>query len=117
MDLWSRSLDLKYFRPAFRGRARDSNAPSQLAGLAGGLVLALLALLIPDRCWAEEKVSLQLKWSHQFQFAGYYAALEQGFYKSAGLDVDIREGGPLAQSGYRLSGHYARSPDHQGRRV
>lgn len=34
---------------------------------------------------------LQLKWLHQFQFAGYYAALEKGFYKDVGLDVDIRE--------------------------
>jgi class 3 adenylate cyclase/ABC-type nitrate/sulfonate/bicarbonate transport system substrate-binding protein len=37
---------------------------------------------------------MQLKWKHQFQFAGYYAALEQGFYRDAGLDVTIREGGP-----------------------
>ena len=37
---------------------------------------------------------MQLKWKHQFQFAGYYAALEQGFYRDAGLDVSIREGGP-----------------------
>jgi ABC-type nitrate/sulfonate/bicarbonate transport system substrate-binding protein len=43
---------------------------------------------------ALEQVSLQLKWKHQFQFAGYYAALEQGFYRDAGLDVAIREGGP-----------------------
>lgn len=38
-----------------------------------------------------EKVRLQLKWLHQFQFAGYYAALEQGYYRQAGLDVEIRE--------------------------
>lgn len=38
-----------------------------------------------------EKVRLQLKWFHQFQFAGYYAALEQGFYAEEGLDVDIVE--------------------------
>jgi ABC-type nitrate/sulfonate/bicarbonate transport system substrate-binding protein len=37
---------------------------------------------------------MQLKWKHQFQFAGYYAALEQGFYRDAGLDATIREGGP-----------------------
>jgi len=37
---------------------------------------------------------MQLKWKHQFQFAGYYQALEQGFYRDAGLDVTIREGGP-----------------------
>ncbi len=34
-----------------------------------------------------EKVTLQLKWRHQFQFAGYYAAHEQGYYREAGLDV------------------------------
>ncbi len=38
-----------------------------------------------------EKVSLQLKWLHHFQFAGYYAAKEKGFYAAEGLDVDIRE--------------------------
>src|SRR5882757_5867313 len=43
---------------------------------------------------ALDAVSLQLKWKHQFQFAGYYQALEQGFYRDAGLDVTIREGGP-----------------------
>jgi polar amino acid transport system substrate-binding protein len=37
-----------------------------------------------------EKVSLQLKWLHQFQFAGYYAAQTQGFYAEEGLDVTIR---------------------------
>lgn len=40
---------------------------------------------------ADEKVVLQLKWFHQFQFAGYYAALEKGFYSEEGLDVEIRE--------------------------
>ena len=39
-------------------------------------------------------MTLQLKWHHQFQFAGYYAALEKGFYRDAGLEVEIREGGP-----------------------
>ncbi len=32
-------------------------------------------------------VHLQLKWKHQFQFAGYYAAIEKGFYKDVGLNV------------------------------
>ncbi|WP_178861572.1 diguanylate cyclase domain-containing protein [Thiomicrorhabdus cannonii] len=36
-------------------------------------------------------VKLQLKWHHQFQFAGYYAALEQGYYRDAGLDVTLLE--------------------------
>ncbi|NCC27652.1 MAG: response regulator [Gammaproteobacteria bacterium] len=38
-----------------------------------------------------ERLTLQLRWIHQFQFAGYYAALEKGFYREAGLDVIIRE--------------------------
>jgi len=38
-----------------------------------------------------ETITLQLKWQHQFQFAGYYAALEQGFYRQAGFDVEIIE--------------------------
>jgi polar amino acid transport system substrate-binding protein len=38
-----------------------------------------------------EKVSIQLDWLHQFQFAGYYIAKEKGFYKDEGLDVDIKE--------------------------
>lgn len=38
-------------------------------------------------------VTMQLRWKHQFQFAGYYAALEKGFYKDAGLDVTLKEGG------------------------
>jgi diguanylate cyclase (GGDEF)-like protein len=40
---------------------------------------------------ALEKVSLQLKWFHQFQFAGYYAALEKGYYREVGLDVSLLE--------------------------
>ena len=38
-----------------------------------------------------QKVSLQLHWKHQFEFAGLYAAKEQGYYKDEGLDVEIRE--------------------------
>lgn len=41
-----------------------------------------------------KKVRLQLKWHHQFQFAGYYAAQKQGFYQAAGLDVELFEGSP-----------------------
>ncbi|MCF6177932.1 MAG: ABC transporter substrate-binding protein [Geopsychrobacter sp.] len=70
------------------------------------LVMFLILILIcvlggPSSAWAApvelsprlEKVSLQLKWKHQFQFAGYYAALEQGYYREVGLDVDIRARG------------------------
>jgi len=39
------------------------------------------------------KVKLQLQWFTQAQFAGYYAALDQGYYEDEGLDVEIVEGG------------------------
>jgi class 3 adenylate cyclase/ABC-type nitrate/sulfonate/bicarbonate transport system substrate-binding protein len=58
------------------------------------MVMTCLALLAASPAWALDHVTLQLKWKHQFQFAGYYAALEKGFYRDAGLDVEIREGGP-----------------------
>jgi len=38
-------------------------------------------------------ITLQLQWVAQAQFAGYYAALAQGFYKKEGLDVTIKEAG------------------------
>jgi len=41
-----------------------------------------------------ETVALQLKWFHQFQFAGYYAAVEHGYYAEEGLQVTIRERDP-----------------------
>ena len=39
-----------------------------------------------------EKVRIQLKWYHQFQFAGYYAAQSKGFYQEEGLDAELIEG-------------------------
>jgi two-component system chemotaxis sensor kinase CheA len=39
----------------------------------------------------EKKVSIQLLWKHQFEFAGYYMAKEKGFYRNVGLDVEIKE--------------------------
>jgi NitT/TauT family transport system substrate-binding protein len=40
------------------------------------------------------KVTLQLKWVTQAQFAGYYAAKAKGYYKAQGMDVAIKPGGP-----------------------
>ena len=42
---------------------------------------------------APEPITLQLKWLHQFQFAGYYAAKAKGFYEDIGLDVYLKPGG------------------------
>ncbi|TMP36504.1 ABC transporter substrate-binding protein [Pseudoalteromonas rubra] len=52
------------------------------------LVLAVL-LLWCDILAALEDVTLQLKWTHQFQFAGYYMAEKKGFYRQQGLNVKI----------------------------
>jgi NitT/TauT family transport system substrate-binding protein len=41
-----------------------------------------------------KKVTIQLKWVTQSQFAGYYAAKVKGYYKAAGLDVNLKIGGP-----------------------
>ena len=38
-----------------------------------------------------EKISLQLSWMHQFEYAGFYAAKHKGFYKDVGLDVIFKE--------------------------
>ena len=38
-----------------------------------------------------EKVTLQLEWKHQFEFAGFYTAIEKGYYKDIGLEVEIKE--------------------------
>jgi len=52
-------------------------------------------LIIPAGGLAEtgdsQKVVLQLRWNHQFQFAGYYAAIEKGYYREAGLQVNLIE--------------------------
>src|SRR5271169_638658 len=43
---------------------------------------------------AADKVTLQIKWVTQAQFAGYFVAKDKGFYKDEGLDVTIKPGGP-----------------------
>lgn len=41
-----------------------------------------------------QEVRVQLKWTHQFQFAGYYAAIHNGYYRDAGLKVTLIEHSP-----------------------
>ena len=55
------------------------------------LVFTSLLLLNPLNAEDLEKISIQLQWKHQFQFAGYYIAKEKGYYKNEGLDVTIKE--------------------------
>ena len=57
------------------------------------LLLSCLLALVPAETWAQaplKPVVLQLKWSHGFQFAGYYAAQQLGYYRAAGLEVELR---------------------------
>jgi NitT/TauT family transport system substrate-binding protein len=58
--------------------------------LAAGAALWLLI----GTASAADKVTIQLKWVTQSQFAGYYVAQAKGYYKAAGLDVTINPGGP-----------------------
>lgn len=60
------------------------------------LILVLAIGLLPRAAAQDEltPVRLQLKWVTQAQFAGYYAALNEGYYEEVGLDVEIIPGGP-----------------------
>lgn len=58
------------------------------------LSMGLATLLMAGSALAADKLTLQLKWVTQGQFAGYYVAKDKGFYKEAGLDVEIKPGGP-----------------------
>lgn len=56
------------------------------------LTILIFLLTISSSCFADtQNVSLRLQWKHQFEFAGFYAAKELGYYQDAGLDVDILE--------------------------
>jgi len=64
-----------------------------------------LLLLLPALSWAESElqpIKLQLRWLHQFQFAGYHMAKEKGFYHQEGLDVTILPGGPGIAPAYEV---------------
>ncbi|ADU29575.1 ABC transporter substrate-binding protein [Evansella cellulosilytica] len=66
-----------------------------------GILIVLLLSVLLAACGEEETsseeltpVSIQLKWVPQAQFAGYFVALENGYYEEEGLDVTIVPGGP-----------------------
>jgi NitT/TauT family transport system substrate-binding protein len=58
------------------------------------IATAVAALLAAGAAQAADKVTLQLKWVTQAQFAGYYVAADKGFYAAEDLDVEIKPGGP-----------------------
>ncbi|MEY3005284.1 MAG: hypothetical protein RLZZ491_2460 [Pseudomonadota bacterium] len=58
------------------------------------LIPALALGMVAGAAQAQDEVKLQLQWVTQSQFAGYYVALENGYYEEEGLDVTILPGGP-----------------------
>ncbi len=65
---------------------------------SSGIFATLAALLVSHAALAVDtklqEIDFQLRWHHQFQFAGYYAAVEKGYYREEGFDVRLHEGGP-----------------------
>ncbi len=59
-----------------------------LTGMVAG------AMTLGTAAFAQDDVTIQLKWVTQAQFAGYYVALENGYYEEEGLNVEIKPGGP-----------------------
>ena len=64
------------------------------AAVAGTVVGAARTAGASTKSHKLTKVTLQLKWVTQAQFAGYYAAKAKGYYKAQGMDVAIKPGGP-----------------------
>jgi NitT/TauT family transport system substrate-binding protein len=69
--------------------AGGTDTTAAAGGDSAGLAVDVAKCTAP----AGDKVKLQLQWVTQAQFAGYFAAVDQGFYEKAGLDVEIVEGG------------------------
>lgn len=74
--------------------ARSSlNRPCRLLRRLGLCLLGAAGLAAAEPP-ARQPVRLQLKWHHQFQFAGYYAAQVHGYFRAEGLEVELIEGSP-----------------------
>jgi NitT/TauT family transport system substrate-binding protein len=65
-----------------------------MKAFTGAVAAAALLALVSNAAQAADKLTLQLKWVTQAQFAGYFVAKDKGFYDEVGLDVTIKPGGP-----------------------
>ena len=54
-------------------------------------VLLIIILFLSVLNASTKQLTVQLNWKYQYEFAGYIAALEKGFYKEAGIDVVLKE--------------------------
>lgn len=69
------------------------------------LICRSLLLLLCSQWVVAEDVSIHLKWYHKFQFAGYYAAQQQGYFSDEGYNVTLIEGGPRINHLHHLINH------------
>ena len=70
-------------------------------------LLAAVLVACGATAQAADKVTVQLKWLPQAQFAGYYVAQSKGYYKAEGLDVTIKPGGPDVAPAQVIAGNGA----------
>jgi NitT/TauT family transport system substrate-binding protein len=77
---------------AVAGLAALSLVVAACGGSSSSTDTTAAAAVTPEECVTPTPVKLQLQWFTQAQFAGYYAALENGYYKDMCLDVTILEG-------------------------
>ncbi|WP_310599165.1 EAL domain-containing protein [Desulfobulbus sp.] len=101
MKEWIAALSAKWKRSIGPGRRWAWCRPYLLLPLFLAVVSGVSPALAADGD-SLEVVRLQLKWRHQFQFAGYYAALEKGYFRDAGLQVELLEGRPELDIGRQL---------------
>ncbi len=89
-------IEQKGTRNKHTTRQVTGRRPSRRYGCQTALLGLLFLLLLGQTVRAQPEyltpVTLQLRWHHQFQFAGYYAAKQQGYFKDAGFDVTLRAG-------------------------
>ncbi len=67
-----------------------------------GLFQVVLSLLISPCLYSQETLTLHLNGNHSFRYAGYYAALEKGFYKNKGIHVDIKHNSDRLNPVYKV---------------
>lgn len=79
--------------PSHKERKRGPGSSLILTTAAALIAVFLLWPACRSSRVPEDRVTLQLKWHHQAQFAGFYVAEENGFYKKENLSVDFIEGG------------------------
>jgi len=79
---------------ACTGTGASSPSPAGASTAASPSPAASASAAASPSAGAMTKVKFQLQWVAQAQFAGYYAALDQGYYKDEGLDVSFLLGGP-----------------------